>query len=107
MLDILENTGYRKCRKQAADYHNADRLYQKRLRSKTLDTEFYINAWVYDPSDYSPERTIEFEFQLDSDEVDSDFCTRVKFFSIKELDFRKLQDIEEKAVNIYNYVDYA
>lgn len=108
ILEALEGAGFRYCDKTTVKYRQADRLYQKRIRSDDLDIDFYLNAWVYDPSDYSPDRTVEFELQLDYDEANSaDHCTKVKFFSFKSLSEREIERVERRAKNLYVYLKYA
>ncbi len=83
----------------------ADHLFQKEIEIGFLDENLYINVYVYDPDEVHPVRSVEFSFQRDGGED----CIKIKLFGYEESDLssRKLEDIEEKAINLYTYSEYA
>ena len=83
----------------------ADHLLQKKIYIDFLDENLYINAYVYDPDEVRPVRTVEFSFQRD----DIKDNIRIKLFGYEESDLssRKLEDNEQKAINLYTYSEYA
>jgi hypothetical protein len=83
----------------------ADHLFQKKIYIDFLGENLYINAYVYDPDEVRPVRTVEFSFQRD----DIEDNVRIKLFGYEESDLssRKLEDIEEKATNLFTYSEYA
>ena len=83
----------------------ADHLFQKKIYIDFLGENLYINAYVYDPDEVRPVRTVEFSFQRDGGED----CIKIKLFGYEESDLssQKLEDIEEKAINLYTYSEYA
>lgn len=84
----------------------ADHLFQKEIEIAFLNENLYINAYVYDPDGVRPIRTVEFSFQRDDDTEEN---IRIKLFGYEESDLSspKLEEIEEKAVNLYAYSIYV
>jgi hypothetical protein len=102
-MKLLKENGYQKFRIPQGKF--ADHLLQKKIYIDFLDENLYINAYVYDPDEVRPVRSVEFSFQREGDEG----CVKIKLFGYEESDLssRKLEDIEEKAINLYTYSEYA
>lgn len=103
-MDILESKGYNSYRVPPTS--NADSFLQKRIDIDFLDEPLYIDAYVYDPKNYNPVRTVEFQFQIDSGD---DASIRTKLFGVREeeLSGRRIDNIEEKLRNLFIYSHYA
>lgn len=102
-MNLLKENGYQQFKVPQGKF--ADLLLQKKIYIDFLDENLYINAYVYDPDEIHPVRTVEFSFQRD----ESEGSIKIKLFSYKESDIssQKLEDIEEKAINLYTYSGYA
>jgi len=103
-MEILKSKGYTSY--QVPSPSNADDFLQKRIDIDFLDDELYINAYVYDPKDYKPVRTVEFQFQIDS-ELDPSIRTKLFGVQEEELSGRRIDQIEEKLRNLFIYSHYA
>lgn len=102
-MKAFENKGFKKI-KRVPSTKTADAGWQKHITSGSV--EFYLTAWVYHPTDYNPKTTIDFDFQIDSDERDVNYSTRVSMFSFEEdsLSERRIEEIIHRAQNVYEYL---
>lgn len=102
-MKLLKENGYTEYRVPAGSL--ADHFLQKKIRIGFLDENLYIDAYVYDPDNTKPVRTVEFSFQRD----DTEDAIKFKLFGYEEdeLSSRKLEDIEETAINLFTYSEYA
>lgn len=107
-MKLLKDRGYREYRPPQTS--EADQLFQRRVEVDVTEQDMYLNAYVYDSVRYqngsTVPKTVEFWFQLDRENEKS---IRIKLFNFTadELSGRDIEDIEDKARNLFIYSHYV